>query len=392
MTAERIIAEILSRHPEISREQIAERLRMEKIKTGGFISDETLLRLIATEFGVEIPHNASLTSALSLGDLVPGLTDVTVVGRVVALFSSKTFARKKSGRFASLFVVDKSDIMRVVLWNDKASLIESGAVKVGQMVRLSHTYTREDRSGKVELHIGERGEIEVNPRNIQAKEYPTISKFTTMIGEITKALTNKKVNAVGNVKELFSASTFKRQDSSSGKVLRFTLVDQTGEMTVVVWNEKVDELEEILKKEVRVQIVNGKVKKGLGDSLEIHVDNGTYVASFAPENELSKIADLKEGQNHANVEGEIITKPVLRDVKTSKGETVKLAVFELMDETSRIWVSAWRKHANIAANLKLGDNVTIRKAYVKRGFGDQLELSTRSTTSIVRSENREEQP
>ncbi|MGC9095532.1 MAG: OB-fold nucleic acid binding domain-containing protein, partial [Candidatus Bathyarchaeia archaeon] len=83
-----------------------------------------------------------------------------------------------------------------------------------------------------------------------------------------------------------------------------------------------------------------------------------------------------------NVEGTVATKPMLRNVKTSGGEIVKLAVFELKDETGKIWVSAWRKNAETVSNLKVGEKITIKNAYVKKGFGDQLEISTRSTTLI----------
>jgi replication factor A1 len=315
--------------------------------------------------------------------LVPNLGDVTVVGRVVAVFSPKTFEGNRSGKFASLFIVDKSEIVRVVLWNDKASLMESGEIKVGQIVRFSHGYTREDRGGKVELHTGDKSEIEINPKEVEAKDYPNISKFAIKIGETTQAHKNKKVNLVGKVKELFAASTFKRQDSSLGKVMRFILADETGEIPVVVWNEKVDELEKTLKKGAVLQIVNARVKKAVNEGLEIHVDNGTYVGPLMFAEEFLKIADLKEGLDCVDVEGEVVIKPLHRDVKTSKGEIVKLTVFELKDETRRIWVSAWRKHADAASNLKVGDKVIIKDAYVKKGFGDQLELSTGNTTSIT---------
>ncbi len=330
-----------------------------------------------------------LTPTLSIGDLVPGLSDVSVVGRVVAVFPSKTFDGKRGGRFAGLFIVDESDILRVVLWNDKTSLIDDGKMKVGQIIRFSHGYTREDRGGRVELHIGEKSQIEINPRDIQVKDYPTIRKFKTKIGEITLAYKNKKVSITGEVKGLFSVSTFARKDSSSGKVMRFILSDETDEIPIVVWNEKVDELDKILKDGIRLQIVNAKVKKALGEGLEIHVDTGTYVEAITSSDELSKIVDLKEGLDHVNVEGEVATKPLIRDVKTSKGETVKLAVFELKDETGRMWVSAWRKHADTVHTLRLGDKILIKSAYVKKSFGDQPELSTRNTTSIIilRNEN-----
>jgi len=381
MATEKIIEQILSRRPEISRENILERLKKKKRKTGGLITDEILLRTIASEFGVEIPSEASVP-ALSLGDLVAGLNDVTVVGRVVAVFPSKTFEGNRSGKVASLLIADKNSILRIVLWNDKANFTDSGKVKVGQIIRFSHGYTRQDYSGKVELHLGDRSEIRIDPRDVKTADYPTISRFVTKIAEVTPAYKNKRVNIVGMVEEVFPASTFERKDSSSGKVVRFVLADETGETSVVVWNEKVDEIEKVLKKGVKLQVVNAKVRKAMSGGLEIHVNAETYVEKLEPAEELLKIADLKEGLNHVNVEGEVATKPMLRDVKTSEGRLVKLAVFELKDETGRMWVSAWRRHADSVKRLKVGDKAIIKNAYVKRGFGDQPEISTRNTTII----------
>jgi len=382
MTAKKMIEQILATHPEISREQILERLDREKTKTGSFISDDVLLRMIAAEFGVEVSKEAR-TLTLSMRDLIPSLNDVTVVGRVVAVFPSKTFEANKSGKVASLLIVDENSILRIVLWNDKTEVVESGKVKVGHIIRFSHGYTKEDYSGRVELHVRKRSEIEINPKDVEAKDYPTISKFVTKIGEITQSHKNKRANITGTVKKLFPISTFTRRDSTSGKVMRFIFADETGEIPVVVWNEKVDELEETLRKGVKLQLVNAKVKKTISKGLEIHVNSQTYVEAITPKEEFSKIADLREDLKHVNVKGAVVTIQMLRNVKTSKAELVKLAVFEVKDETGKIWVSAWRKHADTVSNLKVGDKVTIKNAYVKKGFGEQLEISTRNKTNIT---------
>jgi len=382
MTEKKIIEQILSRHPEISKKEVLERLDKDKRRTGGFISDDVLLRMILAEFGVEIRRETPKLT-LSIQDLVPGLNDVTVVGRVVAVFPSRTFKGRRSGKVASLLVADKSTILRVVLWNDKTELIESGKVKVGDIIIFSHGYTKEDYSGKVELHVGDRSEIEIKSKDAKVKDYPTITKFLTRIGDITRTHKNKNVNIMGTVKKLFPVSTFEKHGSNRGKVMRFILVDETGEMQVVVWNEKVEELEEKLKIGLNLQLVNAKVKKGISEGLEIHINSGTYVEVSEPAEEYLQITELREGLKHVNVKGVVVTKPVLRNVKTSKGEHVKLVVFELEDETGKIWVSAWRNHADIAGDLKTGDEAIIRNAYVKKGFGDQLELSTRNATSIA---------
>ena len=384
MTAEEIIERILSTCNDVSRDQILESLDREKKKSGGFISDVTLLRMIAAEFGCETPDGEDLAHTLTAKDLVSGLNNISVIGRVVAVFSPKAFNGNRSGKFASVLIADKSGILRVVLWNDKAELTTPGMVQVGQIVRFSHGYTREDYGGRVELHIGEKCEVEqLNLSDAEARDYPTISKFTTGIGELADVQRSEKVNVTGKVKKLFSASTFERQDACLGKVMRFVLADDTGELPVVVWNEKVEELEKWVKMDDCLQIVNAKVKRARSEGVEIHVDAATYVERAAQTERFLKMADLKEGLNHVSIEGEVVTKPVIRTVKTSKGENVKLATFELKDETGRMWVSAWRQHVEAAGALEAGKRISIKNAYVKKGFGEQLEISTRDATSIT---------
>ena len=133
----------------------------------------------------------------------------------------------------------------------------------------------ENRKGKAELHLGNRSQIEIEPKNIKADEYPSIGKFATKINKITKA--QKNIHLTGTVKELFPASTFTRSDMSTGTVMRLTLADETSEIPVVVWNEKAEELEKSLKRNANLQLVNAKVKENASGELEVHVNSYTYV-------------------------------------------------------------------------------------------------------------------
>ena len=274
MTAEDLIQQILAKHPEVSRYQILENLEAEKNKTAGFIADETLLRLIAAKYGVEISKHRAIRK-LSISHLVAGLNDVTVTGRVVVVYPPRTFEGKRSGKVANLMIADKDATLRVVLWNDKVDLVESGGLKAGQVVCFSHGYTREDREGKVELHLGDKSQIEVEPENLKADEYPSLSKFATKINEITAAHCN--IHLAGTVKEVFPASTFTRSDMSTGTVMRLKLADETGEILVVIWNEKAEELEKSLKVNAGLKLVNAKVKENGSGGFEVHVNSYTYV-------------------------------------------------------------------------------------------------------------------
>lgn len=378
---DKLVDLIVSKCPSVSREVILKRLEDWRRKSGSLISDEVLLRMVAAEFGVEVP-NAAFVPSPALGSLVPGLGDVSVVGRVIAVYPARVSGRNGRSRFAGMLIADKSGVVRVVLWSDKAELLDSRKIRVGQVVKLSHGYTREGRFGHVEFHLGEKGSIETL-QEVDMESYPTVLELSTKIGAITSALKNKRINLVGRVKEILKESTFERRNSTAGKVLRLVLADETGEVPVVVWDEKVDEFKEIFQKEgAMLQVVNAKVKRTTDGKLEVHADSETYIDVFKAEREFLKIAELKEGMKKVCVQGEVVTKPLPREVKTSRGETVKLTVFEIKDETGRIWVSAWRKNAEKTANLKIGDKITIKNANVKRGFGDQLEISTINQTSI----------
>jgi len=274
MIAEEIIQQILSKRPEVSRDRILETLLVEKSKTGGLIADETLLRLIAARYGIEILQDKGYRR-LSIAHLVPGLNDVTITGRLLAVYPPKTFEGERSGIFANLMIADKDAILRVVLWNDKVDLIESGELKAGQIVRFSHGYTREGRKGKGELHLGSKSQIEVEPHNVKADDYPFIGRFATKISEITSA--HNTIHLVGTVKTVFPASTFTRQDQSTGTVMRFTMADETGEIPVVVWNEKAEELEKTVKVNAGLRLVNARVKEASNGGFEVHVNSYTYV-------------------------------------------------------------------------------------------------------------------
>ncbi|MGD6852381.1 MAG: OB-fold nucleic acid binding domain-containing protein, partial [Candidatus Bathyarchaeia archaeon] len=55
------------------------------------------------------------------------------------------------------------------------------------------------------------------------------------------------------------------------------LRDDSGEVTVVVWNEKVEEIERVLRDSARLLLVNARVKEAQGGAVEVHVDSNTFI-------------------------------------------------------------------------------------------------------------------
>ncbi|KPV62083.1 MAG: Replication factor A [Candidatus Bathyarchaeota archaeon BA2] len=277
MSLEEIIKQILSSRPDLTREETLKMIEKKKKGAGEFFTDEAAARIVASELGVEI-FREPLRLEVLIRDLVSGLSDVTVSGRVIMLHPPKTYTRsdRTEGKFARLLIADKSGTLKLILWDDKTDLVETGKVKQGQIIKVSHGYVREGLDGKLELHVGLRGDIQISPPDAVDSEYPLITQFIEKL----------------------------------------------------------------------------------------------------------KVTEIKKEDGPVVVEGTIATTPVIREVVTSRNEKVAVASFELRDETGEIRVSAWRKLAEVAKDLTVGTRIKIRNAYVRKGFADQLELTSRAFTSI----------
>ncbi len=275
MTCQDIIREIQRQKPQISLEQIQKKLEAEKIRTGGLLCDETLLRLIAAKFGVQVQQNQVHNSGImQTSNLVSGLNDVSVAGRLIAVFPVKTFQGiEKSGKFATIILVDNHGILRAVLWDSKAELVECGKLKSEQTVKLRHGYTKQDRNGKTELHLGSKSQIEIEPNS--DKDFPPIEKFTAKINTLN--VNSGNVHLAGVVKAVLGKKAFSRGDDAEGVLMRLAFRDDSGEVSIVVWNEKVAELEFLLRDNARLIIVNAKVKAAQNGEIEVHIDSNTFV-------------------------------------------------------------------------------------------------------------------
>jgi len=269
MPVEEIINRILSSRRDLTRETVLQMINGKVREAKGFLTLESAARAVAAELGLEIA-GVSLTKGMSIGHLVSGLGDVTVVGRVIHVNSLRTFTRPngEEGKMRSLYIADKTGILRVVLWGEKADLPDLSEI-IGEIARFSHGYVRRGFDGKVELNIGSRGEVEIAPPDISEEELPSVTRFFVKIDQIGKSET--RVNTIGLVANVYPVTDFTREDGSTGKVRRLELKDESGRITVVLWNSKVDELADVENGKY-LELFGAKVREDLNGRLELHVD------------------------------------------------------------------------------------------------------------------------
>jgi replication factor A1 len=160
MGFEEIISKILASNCEIKREEILQTIKKKKAEVGDFLNNETAARIIALELGVNVTKKPVQLN-IKIKDLISGLNDVSIIGKVDSIYPVKTFKHKDwtKGKLANITISDESGSIRVVLWDKKADFIKNEKISKEQTVKISHGYVREGIYGKPELHLGDKGNI-----------------------------------------------------------------------------------------------------------------------------------------------------------------------------------------------------------------------------------------
>jgi len=387
---ENIVQQILVARRDLTRDEVLKRIYEKKRSSEDYFLDEVAARLVAAELGVEIEsEQETFPGEIAIKNLVSGLNDVTIAARVIAIYPVQTFSRNDStkGKVARSLLADDTGTLKLVLWDDKIELIEAGKMQQGQIVRVLHGYVRESFDGQLEMHLGKKGDVEISPQSVDENRFPRIADFIDKIEQVTP--NKKKANVRGVVTWVSPVSEFTRKDGTHGKVRRVRLRDETSEATIVFWNEKADELNTISEGN-QLRIINTRVKTGLDGRVELHVGNSSQVQKISGQiaspvtvtETASKIANLKTEGGPFTIEATVASTPTIREVNTSQGENVLLATFDLKDETGKIGITMWRKHAELAKDLTIGAQIKLRNIYVKRGFSNLLELASRNSTTI----------
>jgi replication factor A1 len=200
------------------------------------------------------------------------------------------------------------------------------------------------------------------------------------IDDLTPGMSN--VDIVGRVVRIYEPRSFQRMDGSEGRVASLLLQDQTGEIRIVLWDDKVSALSEI-KKGIPAQIRGAYVKQGIDQKPEINVGPRASVIVDPDDprvNELPpmpetkvKLADLKP-DSEVDVLGRVAAVSEPRAFERPDGSKGKVATLMLLDATGLVRVSLWDEKADRARDLKRGDVVKLENAQVKRGLHEKPEL------------------
>ncbi|UCD45243.1 MAG: hypothetical protein JSV27_01720 [Candidatus Bathyarchaeota archaeon] len=371
-STEDIIKRILALKSNLTREAVERLIDEERAKAGGLLTEEAAGHLVASNLGLD-GAGERIEAKLRIGDLTPGLSDVSITARVIHVFPPHTFSRSdgREGKVLRMLVGDSTGSVAAVFWDEKADQIAAAKITPGKIVRILHGYSRE-RRGEVEINIGNRGSIYMEPMDAVEENFPEIDSFYKTPGDIHVPGT---VNLIGVVVDSSPISTFNRADGSEGKVSRLTLEEGGARINLVLWGERADEYGGT-ERGTKLRVVGGSARKREDGSIEIHTNYGTVfevleegVEPTEPVSHWTKLADLRTSMFNVNVAARVAQFGGEREFTRRDGTTGRVASVLLGDETGTIRLSLWDDDVELLKELQTGVVLAIENGYTRESLG-----------------------
>lgn len=228
------------------------------------------------------------------------------------------------------------------------------------------------------------------------REEPEVKKLK--IEDISEGMSN--IDIVGRVSKVFEPTEFQRKDGSKGLVANLVLMDDTGEIKIVLWGKMTKLITDgEIDKGTPVRFEKVYVKKGRNDSEEIHVNPRAEIDIYPDDeraenlppvkDETIKISDLNTETEFVDVLGRIISKSEPREFERADKSQGKVASIRIMDETGETRASFWDEKAEEVKKLEIGDPVLLENATVREGMQNNPELNINQRSRIIKNPEKD---
>lgn len=275
---ERLVEELLRQKPEIDRASLSKMIDEKKRKVGaGYLTDQGAIFLVASDLGVTLDKAAK--QDLHIKDLYIGASDVTIQGRILAIYLLKKYTRKdgSNGSYRRLVIFDSDSVLPVTLWDGKAEQFDSTSMSVGRVIRVLGGYVRGGLNGEPILHIGEKGEIQ--PVEDHTVSLPGLDEIVKSPSSIKT--TQRYLCLEGIVKFIPRSSQFTGRDGTPRRVIQFHVTGSTGAgARIALWDG--DESILSLQANSKIRILNVRSKVLTHGEVEFHGDEGTKIILVSP--------------------------------------------------------------------------------------------------------------
>jgi hypothetical protein len=286
----KMIEIVLQKKPEISAENVRELIDEKKRKIGaGYLTDQGALFLVAADLGISFENDQSTQS--SIKDLYIGANDVNLIARILTIFPIKKYTRRDTNeeiQNRTLTIYDKDSSIKLRLWDQHVTFPEDNDLKPGDLIKVSHGYSKSGFDNKPLINLGSKGMIEKGrSSNYTDNDYndnleiPSIDSIVKTVDDIKEPIDNIIVSGV--ISSNPRVSRYFNFRNEPGKSLHISLSndDETKSLRVIIWNINEERIPDIFTQGTKVKLIGVKVKQGnpqySNEEFEIHGDEGTLI-------------------------------------------------------------------------------------------------------------------
>ncbi|WMW21779.1 OB-fold nucleic acid binding domain-containing protein [Methanolobus mangrovi] len=359
----------------ISKEDFTREVEEKVEQMSGLCDVRTAAMLVAHDHGASDTGDNQLQK---ISGITPNSGNVKFIAKIMSVFPAREFNRNDgtTGRVANVVVADETGSIRLTLWDDRADLVKTGEIQVGQNFQIAG-YVKEGYSG-IEVNIGNNGVFCETDEKVEARiDSKKIEDIKNGMGDL---------NIRGRILDISDIRTFNKKDGSAGKVANIMIGDETGKIRVTLWDETTDLTKE-LKIDDSVEIINGYARENnFNQQVEMQVGNRSTIRKIEDEVEFKEdftsIADIVPGESYS-ISGLVSGLGEIREFDRDDGTVNMVSNIYVSDDTGRIRIALWGDHALLVDQLDIDMPVEIIDAFSKSGFNDEIELSAGNRTRIM---------
>ncbi len=375
----------------LTRGQIKEKIDEQIQELSGLIDEEGAIVIVAKNLGVDLKEHqeaANLDVDQKIGELSPN-KNASVVGRIVNAGAVRTFSKKdgSEGSLLPFVLEDTSGMIRCVAWGSVNSQIsnEQGFTK-GEILRIVNGFVKLGKSNALEIHIGAKSRMQLQPDNIDAKMIPAQTNGSPKITPLQDIkLSLPFVNIEGVISRIFEPKSFNRNDGTQGKRASLSIRGENDLIYVTFWGDHCNKLKEIRENQF-AQITYLTPKPNYRDKAKIDLTASTNTVIIPISSSESKVAlqiEKVASQSHpiqhfmekggfGNIEGKIQEIEEMRSIKTKDGREIPLMKIIVADNTAAIRINLWDD--KVDPNLKVNGVYIFKDVTIKlSNFSNQNE-------------------
>jgi hypothetical protein len=207
------ILNLIKEKTNLSEDEINAKVNDKLNQLSGLISKEGAAHIIANELNVSLAPKEG--EALKIKNVVANVRNLTLVGKVQQKYELREFnSARGPGKVGSFLLGDETGVIRVVLWNDQADLLEK--FNEGDVLKIGSAYSR-DNNGRKEVHVNDMSQIEVNPAGanvgeVKKREEALRKKISDLSAE------DQNIEVMGTIVQVFDIRFFEVDPNTKRRI------------------------------------------------------------------------------------------------------------------------------------------------------------------------------